>query len=61
MKSLRWKNKTLKNNNRDFPGSPVVKTSHVSCCGQASMPGQGTKIPPATQHCQNFYTKKNKR
>jgi len=54
MKSLRWKNKTLKNNNRDFPGSPVVKTSHFSCCGQASMPGQGTKIPPATQHCQNF-------
>ena len=24
MKSLRWKNKTLKDNNRDFPGSPMV-------------------------------------
>ena len=31
----------------DFPGGPVVKTSPSKAGGAGSIPGQGTKIPPA--------------
>ena len=34
---------------RKFPGNPVVKTWHFHYHGQGSIPGQGTKIPQATQ------------
>ena len=34
---------------RDFPGSPVVKTLHSSARGTGLIPGQGTKIPHASQ------------
>ena len=40
---------------RDFPGGPVVKTSHSHCRGhgfEGSIPGWGTKILHATQHSQ---------
>ena len=33
---------------RDFPGSPVVKTSPSNAGGAGSIPGQGAKIPHAT-------------
>ena len=33
---------------RDFPGSPVVKTSPSNAGGAGSIPGQGTKIPQAS-------------
>ena len=38
--------------NWDFPGSPVVKTSHFQCKGQDSTPGQGTRshMPQLTVH-----------
>ena len=32
---------------RDFPRSPVVKTSPSNAGGAGSIPGQGTKIPQA--------------
>ena len=31
----------------DFPGGPVVKTSPSKAGSAGSIPGQGTKIPPA--------------
>ena len=33
---------------REFPGDQVVRTAHFHCPGQASIPGQETKIkvPP---------------
>ena len=30
---------------RDFPGSPVVKTSPSNTAGAGLIPGQGAKIP----------------
>ena len=33
----------------DFPGGPVVKTSPSSAGGAGSIPGQGAKIPHASQ------------
>ena len=33
----------------DFPGGPVVKTPSLHCKGHRFIPGQGTKIPYATQ------------
>ena len=33
---------------RDFPGSPVVKTSPSSAEGVGSLPGWGAKIPGAS-------------
>ena len=33
----------------DFPGGPVVKTSPSNSGGADSIPGQGTKIPHASQ------------
>ena len=35
-------------NQRDFPGSPVVKTPNFHCRGRGSMPGWGIKIPCAS-------------
>ena len=35
-------------NVRDFPGSPVVKTSLSNTRGVGSIPGQGVKIPHAS-------------
>ena len=34
---------------RDFPGGPVVKTLPSKAGGVGSIPGQGTKIPHASQ------------
>ena len=34
---------------RDFPGGPVVKTLSSNAGGVGSIPGQGTKIPHASQ------------
>ena len=34
---------------REFPGSPMVRTQGFHCHGPGSIPGQGTKIPQATQ------------
>ena len=41
---------------RDFPGSPVVKAVCVHCRGSVgSIPGRGTKIPPAQKwKCYSF-------
>ena len=33
----------------DFPGGPVVKTSPSNAGGAGSIPGQGAKIPHASQ------------
>ena len=33
----------------DFPGCPVVKTSTSNSGGAGSIPGQGAKIPHASQ------------
>ena len=41
--------KHLKDNIRDFPGSPVVRTRRFHCRGPGSIPGQGTNIPQAKQ------------
>ena len=35
--------------NRDFPGSPVVKTSPSNAVSAGSIPGPGAKIPHAPQ------------
>ena len=34
----------------DLPGSPVVETSPSNARGAGSIPGQGAKIPHASQH-----------
>ena len=34
---------------RDFFGGPAAETSHFHCRGTGSTPGQGTKIPHATE------------
>ena len=34
---------------RDISGSPVVGTSHSSAGGTGSIPGQGARIPHASQ------------
>ena len=34
---------------RDLPGSPVVKTSPSNAGGSGSIPGQGAKMPHASQ------------
>ena len=34
---------------RDFPGGPLVKTSPSNAGGVGSIPGQGAKIPHASQ------------
>ena len=34
---------------RDFFGGPAAETSHFHCRGTGSIPGQGTKIPHATE------------
>ena len=34
---------------RDFPGSPVVKTSPSNAGGAGSIPGWGAKIPHASR------------
>ena len=34
---------------KDFPGSPVVKTLPSNARGVGSIPGQGAKIPHASQ------------
>ena len=39
----------LKSHYRDFPGSPVVKTSPSNAGGAGSIPGQGAKIPHASR------------
>ena len=36
----------------EFPGGPVVRTWRFQCPGPGSIPGQGTKIPPAAWHGQ---------
>ena len=36
----------------EFPDGPVVRTQHFHCCDIGSIPGEGTKIPQATQHNQ---------
>ena len=34
---------------RDFPGGPVVRTSPSNAGGAGSIPGQGAKVPHASQ------------
>ena len=34
---------------RELPGDPVVETWHFHCHGPGSVPGQGARIPQATQ------------
>ena len=36
----------------EFPDGPVVRTQQSHCCDIGSIPGEGTKIPQATQHNQ---------
>ena len=36
-----------KENSRDFPGGPMVKTSSSKAGGEGSIPGRGAKIPHA--------------
>ena len=36
----------------EFPGGLVVRTRHFPCCGPASIPAWGTKIPQAVWHGQ---------
>ena len=38
----------MKNPARDFPGGPVVKNLPSNTGDAGTIPGQGTKIPPAT-------------
>ena len=45
----------------EFPGGPVVRTRRFHCCGRGSIPGQGTKIPQATQHSQKQTSKQTNR
>ena len=40
----------VKGGDVDFPGSPMVKTPYFHYRGTSLIPGQGTKIPHATQH-----------
>ena len=47
---LKWLSSS--SSSREFPGGPVVRTQHFHCCDTGSIPGQGTKIPQATQHNQ---------
>ena len=35
-----------------FPGGPMVRTGAFTAQGLGSIPGEGTKIPQATQHSQ---------
>ena len=43
---------------KDFPGGPVVKTSHSQCRAVGLTPGQGTnKIPHAVCHGNGKYMK----
>ena len=35
----------IRENGREFPGGPVVRTLRFHCPGQSSIPGWGTKIP----------------
>ena len=54
----------FKNIFRDFPGSPVVKTSPSNAGGAGSIPGRGAEIPHAScpknqnikwkQYCSKF-------
>ena len=39
---------------REFPGGLVVTIWCFHCCGPSSTSGQGTEIPQATGHGQNF-------
>ena len=48
--------KKKKNNGRELPAGPVVKTFNAG--GEVSIPGQGTKVLHATWHSQK--TKKQK-
>lgn len=41
-----------KNEGREFPGSPVVKTHTSNAGDKGSIPRQGTKIPYAMQYGQ---------
>ena len=43
---------------RELLGGPVVRTQHFHCQGLGSIPGQGTKIPQASQ-CGQKKKKKN--
>ena len=53
--------KTIKKSKRwEFPGDPVVKTWHLQRHGLDSIPGQGTKIPQATQWGQKIINNNNK-
>ena len=47
---LKWLSSS--SSSREFPGGPVVRTQHFHSCDTGSIPGQGTKIPQATQHNQ---------
>ena len=39
----------------DFPGGPVVRIPCFQCRGCGSIPGQGTKFPPAAWLSKNIY------
>ena len=46
----------------EFPRGLVVRITGFHCRGLGSVPGQGTEIPQAMQHCQKKQkTKKKKR
>ena len=47
--ALIFRNTYLIIRNRDFPGSPVVKTSPSNAGSAGSIPGQGIKIPHASR------------
>ena len=42
---------------KDFPGCPVVRTLCFQNKGVGLIPGQGTKIPHAEEHCQKIKNK----
>ena len=48
----------LKNNQREFPDGPVVRTPCFHYQGPGSTSGQGTKILQVTHHCQKIKLKK---
>ena len=47
------------NNNRNFPGGPVVKNPPSNAGDVGSIPGPGSKIPHATEQLSPYITTKN--
>ena len=44
----KWAKRGQKNQKRDFPGGPIIKTSPSNTEGIGSIPGGGTNMPHGT-------------